>query len=260
VRVAILTQVSPVAVGYSEIAVALGHEVVAVVVPRVGLHDPGAFMDVPGDVVFAKTKRSLAPLLRAYAPDVALCTGFPWLVPQEAIDVPPLGIVNGHPTMLPKGRGPFPWAWAVRNDEREIGFTYHFMDAEFDTGNVLVQKPIPLAVDETEETLIPKLQAAVGELLPQVFAMLEAGERGTPQVGGDYQQPFEPEYALLDTAQTAAEAHRQVRAWSFVPERHRAGPRHGGRRIVRSSLTEVEGAERIECGDGPLWIVESVTI
>src|SRR5690349_6048570 len=121
VRVVILTQIVPVVEGYSELAAALGHEVPAVIVGR-PFHQPAdEFIRAAGksDVVFAGTKHSIGPLLRAYEADVGLCTGFPWLITQEAIDVPPLGIVNGHPTLLPKGRGPHPWAWAVRNGESE---------------------------------------------------------------------------------------------------------------------------------------------
>ncbi|MDX6454243.1 MAG: methionyl-tRNA formyltransferase, partial [Gaiellaceae bacterium] len=75
------------------------------------------------DVLFAATKHSIAGLLRAYEPDVALCTGFPWRITAEAIGVPKHGIVNGHPSLLPRYRGPFPIAWAVRNGETEIGLT-----------------------------------------------------------------------------------------------------------------------------------------
>lgn len=262
-RVVLLTQVAPVAFGYKALATALGHEVPAVIVARPA-RSADDFFEAVGegtDVLFPASKRSLAPLLRCYEPDVGLCTGFPWLVPQEAIDVPPLGIVNGHPTLLPHGRGPHPWAWAVRNGETEIGLTYHFMDASFDTGNILAQKAVPFYPEDTEETLVPRFEAAAQELLPEVFAKLEAGDPGTPQEGGDYQHPFEPEYAVIDTTRTAAEVHRQVRAWSFMSQRLRQGPvleRDGSRiRVVRSSLDEIEGAERVDCADGPLWIVES---
>lgn len=259
-RVVVITQIVPVADGYTRIATALGHEVPAVIVGRPFSDAADAYIAAApsADVVFATSKRSIAPLLRAYQADVGLCTGFPWLVPQEAIDVPRLGIVNGHPTLLPKGRGPHPWAWAIRTGETEIGLTYHYMDATFDTGNVLAQKAIPIAADDTEETLIPRFQAAAQELLPEVFAKLEAGDPGVPQVGGEYQQDFEAEYAVVDLSQPAADVHRQVRAWSFMPERHRVGPVLDGRRLVRTSLVAVEGAEQVDCADGPLWVVESV--
>jgi methionyl-tRNA formyltransferase len=136
--------------------------------------------------------------------------------------------------------------------------TYHFMDATFDTGNILAQTPIPIGPDDTEETLIPAFQAAAVGLLQEVFAKLEAGDPGLPQVGGEYQREFEPDYAVVDLSQPAIEVHRQVRAWSFMPERIRRGPVLDGRRLVRTSVTEVDGAEQIDCGDGPLWVIEAV--
>jgi methionyl-tRNA formyltransferase len=271
-RVVLITVLPVVARGYAEIIRALGHEPVAVIVPRRRV--PGApptpfaaehVADDPEelDVLFASSKHSLAPLLRAYEPDLALCTGFPWLIPAEAIAVPKHGIVNGHPSLLPRYRGPFPIAWAVRNGETEIGLSYHLMDAAFDTGNVLAQKPLPLAEDETDETLFAQFPALTAELLPIVFDKLARGDRGEPQVGGDYQSVFEPDYWFVDLTQTAADVHRQVRAWSFIPPiLPLMGPlleRDGTRvRLLRTSLTEVAGAERVECADGPLWILESV--
>lgn len=217
------------------------------------------------DILFAATKHSLAPLLRAYEPDLAVCTGFPWLIPADAIAVPKHGIVNGHPSLLPRYRGPFPVAWAVRNGETEIGLTYHLMDAAFDTGNVLAQKPITLADDDTNETLFQRFPAVAAELLPIVFERLARGDRGEPQEGGEYQSVFQDDYRFVDVTQTAAEVHRQARAWSFVPPvLPDLGPvfeRDGTKvRLLRTSLTEVAGSERIECADGPLWVVEAAPI
>jgi methionyl-tRNA formyltransferase len=270
-RVVVITVLPVIAQGYAKILRSLGHEPVAVIAPRRRV--PGApptpfaaehVADDPPelDVLFAATKHSIAGLLRAYEPDVALCTGFPWRIPAEAIAVPKHGIVNGHPSLLPRYRGPYPIAWAVRNGETEIGLTYHLMDAELDTGNVLAQTPIPLADDDTEATLFERFPALAAQLLPVVFERLGRGDRGEPQERGDYQGSFEDDYRFVDVSQTAAEVHRQTRAWSFVPPIvPDAGPilEHDGTRVrlVRTSLTEVAGAEELACADGPLWIVES---
>ncbi|HXK13927.1 MAG TPA: formyltransferase family protein [Gaiellaceae bacterium] len=270
-RVVLITVLPVVAKEYSGIIRALGHEPVAVIVPRRRRSGapPTPFAaehvaDDPEelDVLFASSKHSLAPLLRGYEPDLAICTGFPWLIPAEAIDVPKHGIVNGHPSLLPRYRGPFPVAWAVRNGETEIGMSYHVMDAHFDTGNVLAQRRIPLTEDDTMETLFARFPAVTPDLLATVFDRLGRGDRGDPQEGGEYQSAFEPDYSFADLTQTAAEVHRQTRAWSFIPPiLPLMGPlleRDGTRiRLLRTSLTEVAGAERIECADGPLWIVES---
>ena len=270
-RVVLLTALPVVAQGYAQILRALGHEPVAVITPR--RRAPGAPMpfaaahatDDPEelDVLPPASRCSLAPLLAAYEPDLALCTGFPWRIPQEAIDVPRHGIVNGHPSLLPRYRGPFPIAWAVRNGETEIGLTYHLMDADFDTGNVLAQKAMPLSDDDTETTLFERFPVLAAELLALVFERLAAGDRGEPQEGGTYHSMFEDSYRTIDLARPAADVHRQVRAWSFIPPvAEGLGPvleRDGGHlRVLRTSLTEVDGALCVDCADAPLWIVESV--
>lgn len=269
-RVAIITVLPLVARLYAGIIRDLGHEPVAVITPRRRAfgEPPMPFAaehvaDDPEelDVLFAASKWSLARLLRGYDVDLGLCTGFPWLIPDEAIATPRLGIVNGHTGLLPRYRGPFPIAWAVRNGESEVGLTYHLMDASFDTGNVLAQTSVPLSDDDTEETLYPKFEAETPALLATVFERLASGDRGDPQEGGEYQSGFGDDYVDVDLSRPAADVHRQVRAWSFVPPFGRLGPvleRDGGRiRLVRTSRTEAEGAERLECADGPLWVLES---
>ena len=115
--------------------------------------------------------------------------------------------------------------------------------------------------DETLESLAPKLDAAAGELLPVVFERLARGDRGDPQEGGDYQSWFEDEYRFVDVRQPAAAVHNQVRAWRFtppLPDRGAILDRDGRQiRLLSTSLSEVDGGERLDCADGPLWILES---
>jgi methionyl-tRNA formyltransferase len=273
-RVVIVSQVPIVAQGYADFVRALGHEPVAHVAarPRAELvHLPDArefatklLVDAPRDVdlVYPATRERLASVLRSYEPDLVLCTGFPWRMSAEAIAVPRIACVNGHPSLLPRYRGPIPIAWAVRNGETEVGLTYHLMDEQFDTGAILAQDTVPLAEDDTMETLGPKLQVLSAELLPVAFERLARGEQGEPQEGGDYQSLFDADYAFVDPAQTAQDVHTQVRAWRFAPvARGERGPifeRDGKRiRVLRTSLTEVEGAKRLDCSDAPLWILET---
>jgi methionyl-tRNA formyltransferase len=272
-RVVVVSQIPRVAASYVELVRSLGHDPVAhlaarmpprVDSPQVRQWAGGLIVDGPQDVdlVYPGSKRRLAPVLRFYEPDLLLCTAFPWRIPADALAVPKIACVNGHPSLLPKYRGPMPMAWAVRNGETEIGMTYHLMDEQFDTGNILAQGSVPLDDDENHETLWPKLGAVSAELLPRVFERLASGDRGDPQEGGDYQSLFDDDYAFVDTSWNAADVHRQVRAWRFAfmgknvrgPILERDGER---RRLARTSLTEVEGAEVLECADGPLWIVET---
>jgi methionyl-tRNA formyltransferase len=273
-RVVIVSQIPMVAKGYADFVRAAGHEPVAHVAarPRAEFANTpearewAAKLLVEGpqdlDLVYPAGKDRMAAVLRAYEPDLLLCTAFPWRIPADALGVPRIGCVNGHPSLLPRYRGPTPVAWAVRNGETELGLTYHLMDEQFDTGAILAQKTVPLAGDDTDETLWPKLRAASAELLPLVFERLGRGDRGEPQEGGDYQSLLDDDYAFVDTGQTAREVHTQVRAWKFAHigkgERGPILESDGKRlRILKTSLVEVEGAERLECADGPVWVLES---
>jgi methionyl-tRNA formyltransferase len=267
-RVVLISRVLPAVIGYSTLLRELGHEPVALMCSREladrygGLNDllVGAPADL--DVVIPASRDRIAPLLQSFEPDVAFCMGFPWRIPAEAIAVPKHGIVNGHPSLLPRYRGPSPVAWAIRNGESEIGFTLHYMDAELDTGNVLAQVRIPLDDAQSWEDLQPKFGQTIGEIFPFVLERVERGDPGDPQPedGATYFSFFEPEYAWIDWARPAAEIARQVRAWRF----HSPASPNGALteldgetvRVLRVSLEPADGRE-MRCGDGTLWIVEA---
>jgi methionyl-tRNA formyltransferase len=208
-------------------------------------------------------RERIAPLLRFYEPDLALCIGFPWKIPPDALVVPRHGIVNGHPSLLPRYRGPSPVSWAIRSGDDEIGFTFHYMDAELDTGNVLGQVRIPLGEEHSWDELTPKLADAVGGMLPAVLQRAASGDAGEPQdeSQASYLGAFEPEYARIDWTRSRAKISRQVRAWRF----------HAGAGPDRGALTELDGETvrvlrtrrepgdgiPMECADGTLWVVET---
>jgi methionyl-tRNA formyltransferase len=81
----------------------------------------------------ARDRADVAGLLRALEPDVVLCFGLPWKIPQEVLDVPRFGIVNQHPAPLPRYRGPILMSWALREGDDEFFITWHRMDADLDT-------------------------------------------------------------------------------------------------------------------------------
>jgi methionyl-tRNA formyltransferase len=217
------------------------------------------------NLVFARSKEDVAPLFRGLDLDVVLCWGFNWKLPREALDVPRLGSVNNHPALLPRHRGPYPFAWTFREDDKEFGSTWHRMDAEFDTGPILAQSSVPLEdTDCWVEDFGPKILQNSFAMLPRVFERLEACDPGDPQPteGVSWAGPFEQDYATVDWSQSAREIHNQVRAWRHL---FGAGEIEGpfaeldGERLklLRTSLTDPgDGARRVECGDGQIWVVE----
>jgi len=274
-RIVIFSTVAPAVLGFDAILRAAGHEPVAVLAPRLPEDaDPrrrefyNAMVEgAPAglDVCLVPSKDRLPRLVAAYEPDLGLCMGYPWKLPREVLEIPRLGVLNGHPSLLPRHRGPIPMAWAFREGDAEFGMTYHLMDEEFDTGPVLAQGSLPMPPDAWFDDLRPLFPELVQELLPKALARLAAGDRGDPQSeeGATYAGLFEEDYVYVDWSKPALEIHTQARAWS-VAFAFRAGERGpiadlaGERlRLLRTSLTEIAGARRVECGVGPLWIVES---
>jgi len=206
----------------------------------------------------------IAPLLAALDADVAISAAFPMLIPADALDVLPLGIVNTHPSLLPRYRGPNPIAWTVRNGDHELGYSVHRMDADFDSGPLLAQGTTPIDDVEDSSEVFERMFALLGSLLPAALLRVENGDPGDPQPGGQatYAGFFEPEYVEIDWSQTAAEVRRQVLAWSVAaarPGARGALTTLGGERVrvLRVRFDDAEGGTRVDCADAALWIVET---
>src|SRR5437868_12930060 len=111
--------------------------------------------------------------------------GFPWKIPPAALAVPPLGWLNGHPSLLPRHRGPLPGACASPQGGDEIGITFHRIDANLDTGPVFAQRAYPLGELEGPDSFYPRFGLVVGEALVEALVRLDAGEEGQAQGGED---------------------------------------------------------------------------
>ena len=271
-RVVIVTRIPPVLQAFDAVVRATGNEPVAFLTMRNvdGRYGPAAdtgdlVMTAIDelDVLLPARRSTIAPLLASVEPDLVVCMGFPWKIPPEALAVPRLGWLNGHPSLLPRHRGPLPVAWAIREGDEEIGITFHRMDAELDTGPILAQRRYPLGELQPPDTFYPEFGPTVGEALAEALERLGAGDEGTPQAeGGDYETFYSEEDAWLDVSRPAAEVHRLAWSWRYAIS---LGGTRGALleldgttvRVLATSLVEVEGAQRVDCGDGPLWIVET---
>jgi methionyl-tRNA formyltransferase len=271
VRIVLVTRILPVALGFHGAVREAGHEPVALLTirdpeRRYGPWDLAALVEgAPADldVLLASKRASLAPLLRSVEPDLVVCMGLPWKIPVDALAVPTLGWLNGHPSLLPSHRGPIPVAWAIRAGEAETGVTFHFMDAELDTGPVVAQRRFPIGDFVEPDEFYGRIGPVMMETLVDALQSIESGERGTPQPeGGQYETFFADEDVWLDRARPALEMHRLAWAWRYAialqTDRGLLVEVDGATvRVLESSLDEVEGALRVDCADGPLWLVRT---
>jgi methionyl-tRNA formyltransferase len=272
-RVALITNVAPIATGLAARVRELGHDPVAVITPRrpIPIGPDLAITDATApagmDVLMPRDKRSLEPMLRSARPDLTLCWGFPWRIPQSALDVAPLGSVNLHPAMLPRLRGPIPLAWTIRSGDDHYAVTWHRMEEAFDTGPILAQATVPMEPDDRDIWIVgPRMAAVALDLLPRVFERVAARDPGDPQVAiGDepYAGYFGDDYAEIDWSRPAVEIDRQVRAWALAMGNHGVpGPYatlEGRRTLVRrTSLVDPgDGSTKVDAADGPIWITAS---
>lgn len=102
-------------------------------------------------------------------PDLIISAYYRKIFPKKLIDIPPLGIINIHPSLLPYYRGPVPTAWAILNGESQFGITIHKVDAGIDTGDILVQASYPIGDDETGFELYLRAMALGASLLIKNF-------------------------------------------------------------------------------------------
>jgi methionyl-tRNA formyltransferase len=270
-RAVIVTRILPVALGFHAALREAGHEPVALLTirdvdKRYGEFELGGLLDeLPAelDILMPASRAAIAPLLASVEPDLVVCMGFPWKIPPDALAVPRLGWINGHPSLLPRHRGPVPIAWTIRAGEEEMGVTFHRMDAELDTGPILAQTRMPVGALGEPDEFYGRMGPTVIETLVAALQALAAGDEGTPQVeGGEYETFFTDDDAMLDFSRPARDVHNLVWAWRFTIPR---GELHGALaqvgdetvRVLASSLDEVEGAVRIECADAPIWLVKT---
>jgi len=123
-----------------------------------------------------KNNSEIRDQLAALAPDAIIVVGYGRIIPQWMIDLPRLGNLNLHASLLPKYRGAAPIQWAIANGESVTGVTTMRIDAGLDTGDILMQREIVIGSEDTAETLSQKLAPTGADLMVETLRGLEGGQ------------------------------------------------------------------------------------
>jgi methionyl-tRNA formyltransferase len=113
--------------------------------------------------------------LAALKPEAVIVVGYGRIIPRWMIDLPPLGNLNVHASLLPRYRGAAPIQWAIAEGETITGVTTMRIDAGLDTGDILLQSELPIATQDTADTIAPKLAVIGAELMIETLRGLRAG-------------------------------------------------------------------------------------
>jgi methionyl-tRNA formyltransferase len=153
-------------------------------------------------------------LVTRIAPDVVVIIAYGQIIPQRLLDIPRLGWINLHGSLLPKYRGAAPINWAIVNGETRTGLTTMQVHRGLDTGPILLQRDVQIGADETAPELAARLAGIGAPLVAETLRKLDCGELD-PQPQDDSQATLAPllkkEDGRIDWAQPAPKIYNRIR-------------------------------------------------
>jgi methionyl-tRNA formyltransferase len=158
--------------------------------------------------------------LRALAPEVIVIIAYGQIIPGRLLQIPRLGWINLHASLLPKYRGAAPIAWAIAKGETTTGNTTMRIDAGMDTGEMLLQQELAIGANETAPDLAARLAEAGAELMVETLHGLREGKLETrPQApsAASYAPILKREDGRIDWARPAAEIYNRMRGFAPWP-------------------------------------------
>lgn len=188
--------------------------------------------NTPGQPLFLKELRELSP-------DLLSVVAYGHILRQELLDIPSLGSVGVHPSLLPKYRGAAPINWALIRGERSTGITTFFMNEAMDAGEIILQSEVEIPDGETAGELEQRLSQVGANLLVETIELIEKGE--APRVPqNDLKATYAPkigkEDCLIEWNSPAAEVRNLIHGLSPTPGAYTFF--RGGRlKILRTSLS-----------------------
>lgn len=202
-------------------------------------------------------------ILEELAPDVVVVVAYGKILPEDILQLPKFGCVNGHASLLPKYRGASPIQWCIVCGEKQTGITTMLMDKGMDTGDILEQITVDIGEEETAVELFERLSDISAQLMLSTLSKLEKGEI-TPQKQNEAEATYAPiikkDMALLDFTKSAEEIHNAVRGYYSWPcayfflkgKRVKAiSCRLGGKTTAKAgAVTDNTECLEIACGDG----------
>ncbi|HHW54192.1 MAG: methionyl-tRNA formyltransferase [bacterium] len=158
--------------------------------------------------------------LAGFAPDLIVVVAYGKILPREVLELPPLGCINVHASLLPRYRGAAPIHWAIIRGEGVTGVTTMYIDEGMDTGDIILQEEVPILPEDNAGTLHDKLAHAGARLLLDTVARIKAGTAPRipqPEEGVSYAPPLERTDEILDWNRPARQLWFQVRGLNPWP-------------------------------------------
>ncbi len=202
----------------------------------------------------------------AHEADAAVVVAYGRILPQAILDLPPLGCLNLHASLLPRWRGAAPIQRAIMSGDAETGVAVMKMEAGLDTGPVGLVERVPIGADMTAGELHDRLMVVGGDLMARALGALERGGLSftpQPEAGVTYAAKIEKGETRIDWSQPAKAVHDHIRGLSPFPG---AWFELAGTRVKVLRSTRAEGTGRpgellddrltVACASGAVRLVE----
>ena len=207
-------------------------------------------------------------VLRALKPDICAVVAYGRILPQKVLDVPTLGCINIHASILPQYRGSAPYQWAVLDGLTETGVTAQYMFLQMDAGDIIDVAKTPIGENETAGELLDRLAVLGADLLSRTLTRFENGKvEATPQNEAEvsFAPMLDKTMCPIDWNKTAQQVHNHVRGLHPWPV---ATMELQGKKFKVHATRVVEGSGkpgeilgltktglRIACGEGAVEIL-----
>jgi len=212
-----------------------------------------------------KNNAELRTQLEAIRPQVIVVVAYGRMIPQWMIDLPPLGNINLHASLLPKYRGAAPIQWAIAMGEAVTGVTTMRIDSGLDTGDILQQRELPLEPEDNAQSVTPRLAQLGAPLMVETLLQLGAGmiaPRPQESARATLAPLLTKEDGRIEWGRRAEEIHNRLRGFqpwpgAFTSFREKslnvweARPSHTpGRKLAAGEITEENERVLVACGEG----------
>ena len=212
--------------------------------------------------------------LRALNPEVIIVAAYGQLLPKSVLELPRLGCLNVHASLLPKYRGAAPIQWAILNDDPETGVTIMKMVEKLDAGEILSRRATEITPEDTAATLHQRLAHLGADLLVatlRTYALGVVTLHAQAEAEATYARKITKEDGLMDWLQPARTLWNRVRAFTPWPGAYTCPPGDSKLRVIkiwRASVVEAGGGDpgvildsgktgiTVACGAGALRIEE----
>lgn len=187
--------------------------------------------------------------IRDINPDIIIVVAYGKILPESILEIPRLGCVNLHGSLLPKYRGAAPIQWSVINGDKKTGVTIMYMAPELDAGDIISQRETEIDPDETSGELFERLKTIGAELLVDTMPDIEAGKITRTRQDDDlvaFAPPLSKGMAPIDWNKTAEQIKNQVRGLSPWPV---AQAELGGRSFKIYEVDAVQGGGDVQPGN-----------